>query len=483
MRIARRTCIATALAATLAGGATRASAGEPSARLTVKESATWDLDPQGDRRTLVASADLSRFAYVARRPEGSVVVVDGKAGKPYGSVGPIVFSPDGRRYGHLAIEKDLSWRVVLDGVEGPAYADKFETTLRFGPNGKRAAYVATRTKDGKASMFVVVEGVEGKAYDGVVFGSLAFGPGAGRLVYASQTASSPAPRTTFVVDGVEGKAYVRLGDFTFSPDGARWGFVAVGDAGVVVVVDGVEGRPLPSAGPPTFSADGKHWAHAARRRDGTWTVVVDGAEKQGISHELIGGKSVRLGPDGARLVYAARKGNAWRVIVDGVEGKEYPNVGGDHLLLSPDGKRVAYWASTGPRTFWVVDGVAGPEFDQVGYDDVRKVVDFQFSTDGAHTAYSGDRNARYIAVQDGVEGPAWEGMARGSPAISPDGTYAVSQVKRRGRWVVAVADAESPSDYETLVLNCPPVFTGPRTFSSLVLNGTTLVRLDVEFAR
>jgi hypothetical protein len=49
-----------------------------------------------------------------------------------------------------------------------------------------------------------------------------------------------------------------------------------------------------------------------------------------------------ISPDGKRVAYMSKRGDKWRVVVDGLEGKEYDGIMRDSAVFSPDSRRVAY---------------------------------------------------------------------------------------------------------------------------------------------
>lgn len=72
--------------------------------------------------SLVFSANGKRVAYVAKRGEKWLVVVDEVAGEEYDSIGRdgVAFSPESDQVACLARRRDR-WLVVVDGVEGAEY--------------------------------------------------------------------------------------------------------------------------------------------------------------------------------------------------------------------------------------------------------------------------------------------------------------------------------------------------------------------------
>ncbi|HPP59083.1 MAG TPA: hypothetical protein PLT82_08130, partial [Candidatus Hydrogenedens sp.] len=72
-----------------------------------------------------------------------------------------VVSPDSKRYAYLAKRGD-KWLVVVDGEESKEY-DMSPVGLIFSADSHRVAYGSIRG----GMQFVVVDGVEGKEYDGI----------------------------------------------------------------------------------------------------------------------------------------------------------------------------------------------------------------------------------------------------------------------------------------------------------------------------
>ena len=223
--------------------------------------------------------------------------------------------------------------------------------------------------------------------------------------------------------------------------------------GQYIVLDGKRGRTYDgiSIGALAFSADSRHLAYAARRGD-HWRIVVDGREQQPFD----GIGALRYSPDSAHLVYAAQRGRRWHVVVDAKVGPAFDALLGDSLLFG--GVRFAYAGSRGTGYHAVVDGAVGPRFDGIA--------GLTFSEGGAHVGYLGRRGAlafavidgvtsagytaidsfalaangrsgylvrdhgSWHAIVDGVAGPGWD-LARGL-AFSSDGAH-VAYVARRGQ--------------------------------------------------
>jgi len=131
--------------------------------------------------------------------------------------------------------------------------------------------------------------------------------------------------------------------------------------------------------------------------------------------------STVISPDGKHLAYVAKDPNGKRVVVDGVEGKLYPDIPEVPLSeagrpveikFSPDSTRVAYVASRDKQCFVVVGGVEGKPYDYI------KVGGIIFSEDGKRVAYVGTRDGKERVVVDGAEGKplATSGFAGKGPS-------------------------------------------------------------------
>lgn len=215
----------------------------------------------GELGAAVFSPDSRRLACAAAGPEGVVFIVDGKAGRPYGTgpLRPPIFSPDSKRIACIATsgEEDL---LVLDGrqlARGPAGTIRPDPA--FSPDSSKLAYVHAGTR---GSRVVVVradgegDALEGKLYDQVA--RPAFAPGGGhRLAYAARRGTE----AFIVLDGVEGRAFSSIDERTlgFSADGRHAACVARREAGAFIILDGAEAGPFDrvlTPGPLAPGADG-----------------------------------------------------------------------------------------------------------------------------------------------------------------------------------------------------------------------------------
>lgn len=316
---------------------------------------------------LVFGAD-GHFAYPAQVPAGWVVFHDGMPSAAFEGIGAVVLSPDGRHVA-FAAQRSGGWYVVHDGVVGERFEALFPGSLRFGPGGQ-LVYAARR---GEAS-FVVVEGRVSESWDGV--GRVEFSPDGRRVAWLARRGQ----QAFVVVDGAPRGPFAGVAAHHFGPpevavvDEGGWrllrdgvpseAFSAIGavhvEAGRVAapvrrhgqgwVLDGAELRGPFEAVHPTLARDdagalvfaakeGADWFvfHGAAR-SGPWVqvedlqvagahvaflgvraqrdvVVLDGQERSSWDYA----SSLSLSPTGARLAHLAKRGEAWRLVVDGAE--------------------------------------------------------------------------------------------------------------------------------------------------------------------
>jgi len=103
-------------------------------------------------------------------------------------------------------------------------------------------------------------------------------------------------------------------------------------------------------------------------------------------------EDVVFSPDRDRVAYTIPCKNGYKVIIDGVEGKEYEEV--STPVFSPDGKHVAYAAMRSDKCLVVMDGVEGEEYDGI-YTDEENIT---FSPDGRRLAYLARRDNKMFLV-------------------------------------------------------------------------------------
>jgi dipeptidyl aminopeptidase/acylaminoacyl peptidase len=233
-----------------------------------------------DKRSPVFSADGRRIAYMAKKGDRFVVVVDGEESPEFDELSFPAFSPDGSRIAYFGVRDGVeSLHVNGEKTADLLPGDFCEGVPYFSPDGKRLAYFFMR----KEKWSLVLDGKPEGAWDNVGAGSLRFGPKGKRYAFVCFRGETSG----MVVDGKEdfrGDGLAGPG-FRFSPNGKKtiWAFRR-GEEGVVVE-NGKEGKPWDGLGDAfVFDARSRHAAFAAKK-DGKWTVVVDG--KPGETYDFI----------------------------------------------------------------------------------------------------------------------------------------------------------------------------------------------------
>lgn len=389
--------------------------------------------------SLVFSERAGGVAQVVEKDDRFQVVHNGRPGRWYAVVGAVALSPDGRRCAHGALV-DGKWRIVVDGKEGAPF-DAIKAPV-FSPDGAHVAYQAM-----KGERWYVV--VDGTANGGTKTRYLnhEFSGDSRRIAYVADVdekdrgalvVSDLAFRSPVVLveagvsDLVADPGRTRLA--VISSAGGKQRVLTVGLAQTAVIARGPE---YDSVSSPAFSRDGASIAYLAERgrsqivvRDGQEAVIVGGHP---VSAPVVipGGKGVGLllasmsgsvllreffldptpgeaaweeaeglvyAPDGRARAYAARKGAAWSIVVNGVAGPAFDRVVSP--VFSPDGKTLAYRARKDGRRFAVVADAAGGAMSvHSAYEQVFPVI---FTPDGGSVAYG---------VKDGAE-LGWKVVAR-----------------------------------------------------------------------
>ena len=299
----------------------------------------------------IYDASRSHYAVVAHELSGKQsMVVDGKPLWPCDQVGypPIatVFSRDGKHFA-CAYKTDKKWRVCVGGAPGPAY--DWVGYIAMSANGKHVAYVV---KEGKEYSVMRDGKRAGPRFDDIH-----------DLVMSDDGKTSvcrarKGDKWQVLVDGKPGRKYSEILSLALSRDGKRLVFIAKNDAGSFVLVD--------------------------RGRQSTGYARVD---------------SVALSPDGKKVLFVASdssKGAKWYLVVDGKKipaEREYIYL--DSLAFSPDGKRMGYAVRSVGMQAAVIDGKRGP------ISSLTSAI--TFSPDGKHAAYRRVHRDGEAIVLDGQE--------------------------------------------------------------------------------
>jgi hypothetical protein len=239
------------------------------------------------------------------------------------------------------------WCVILDGKPQPA-CDNLGP-LAFSPDGKRVAYAAVHKDSQKETWQVVANGKPGNSFDAIGHQTLLFSPDGRHLAYAAQTGAE----WCVVLDGKSGPPYDGIGQVKFSPNSQLLAYVAKRKS-----TEAVLSEPLgPSVGPalPAARDSGTRPAQPALRA---------GSGGEPRFFDRIGGGTLVFSPSGRHLAYVARSGRWSFVVADGNRKPRYDMVG--YLTFTPDGRWPVYAAVKGKKTCTVVeDREATHQYDAI----------------------------------------------------------------------------------------------------------------------
>ncbi len=513
-----------AVLAGLAGLQPAVAAADVGTRLLASETCLSKLPPGLSQ--LAISPDARRVAYVLHQGSGSVVTVDGRAGRRYQDVRGLAFSPDSRRLA-FAARKRVKWLVVADGVESRSYDDVSDP--RFSPDSRRLMFEVGRggtigqstpwwevdRKKGRAGRYrLVVNGVESRTYDWIGYWGDVFtdrgvaywarsgrrhvvvvngragrqydwiwgpylSPDGRRIAYVGSQREGADLRFFVVVDGVRSGAYSFVGKqfFAFSPDSEHYAYLAYRGGELVIVADGREQMLGPHSRENFayvgFSRDGKHVAYSARASGGgPCAVVLDGSE--GKEYDGVAFDSPRFSPDSRRFAYLALADReSWVVVVDGQEGKHYAGVAAASLVFSPNGRHLAYIAGRAGEQFVVVDGAEGSAYDSIVKGSLL------YAPDSKHLTYVALRNGRRFVVSDGRAGGGYERIV--GPVFGPDSTHVVYGAVTGTSGVLVADGAEMPARYSDFP-NARIAFDTANRFHAVARRGNDLLRVEVAVA-
>jgi dipeptidyl aminopeptidase/acylaminoacyl peptidase len=431
---------------------------------------------------LLASPDSRHVAFPSMRGGKWCVMLDGVSSKPYSKVAGLKFSPDGKRLAFVATRAPRQELVVVDGQEGKEYGMVDPQSLTFSPDSRCLAFTAGAPDS--VQQRVVLDGQEGPEFEMMCGGGpgrvlLFFSPDSKQLAYGAgiKTTNGHAAYSV-VVEGAEPKTYQLKEDNApivkgFSPDHRQ--LVWFEDSGKrrQIVTDGKPGKEFDEIGRHfAFSADGKRTAFFAKRA-GKWMAVVDGEE--GPAFDSLGDSPPTFSPDGRRLAYVANRGEKAFVMLDCRGGREYDGVGLNSLRFSPDNQHFAYLAHEGTRRFAVRDGREGK-----AYEGLHSAL--FFSPDSRSLAYAVAQASGSCYVLDDRERKTYDGLANNWYCFSPDSKH-LAYAAARGRKLVLVVDEREVAEFQgnlgTLAFDGPNLLRGMVTRMNDKLDWE-IARLEVE---
>jgi hypothetical protein len=295
----------------------------------------------GTIRDLRFSADGTRWAYVLA---DSQVVLDGADRPELRKIIAVTFAPQGARMFYVAVRPDGRPTLFVDGTEEPAFVDLAAPGPVWSANGQHLGYVAVKVANKKAVRRVVIDGVDGPVFQRIGAESLILSPDGKRHAYWAAN----GPKPFYVVDGVAQKEADQVGTHAaFSPDSKRFAYYVQRGGKWFVVTDGVEGPPVDGVlvGFPVFTSDSTSVMYAAVLAGATH-VFVDA--KPGPAFDGLADGALALGQETSSVAVIARRGQAHRIVVDGIESTE------EFQAVLPGSALTA----DGPRSFraWVARG-------------------------------------------------------------------------------------------------------------------------------
>lgn len=493
--------------------------------------------PEARDRGIPYVLDGAHYAYVARKGRDTLVIIDGKPGPAFDSIGGrwatedrysgVQISPDGQHVGYVGyrgrkaclmvdgvqqagwyegavlqlddnredddepfvpakaryaamVQVGGVWSLVVNGEEH-AGRTRNRPTLYTVPADGGIAYAHTTTED-QGTRFVFRGQAHGpyRAIDGGPF----FSPDGRHFALVTGEVPPGMPNVRqcrLVVDGVPGPIYDRIYLAEASADGKHWAYYARRDGKTYFVVDGQE-RPARGGTPNviTFSPDGNRvayvaWYHKPRDRG---SVVIDDVEGPIINAEI---KWLSFTPDGLHVVYVATEEGEHkeilrkRVYLDHVAGPTFAQV--HDPVLAPRGARSAYigeWTD-GTRTV-VLDGVPGAPY--------AEVAGLRFSDDGARALYIATRAAGgQCVVLNGREGP-WYDEVRAA-LFSPDSRHVAAAVRQGASWQVLLdgqplATFDDPTDAPLREVYRHLKYTDADTLVTLGMRERAMVRVELR---
>ncbi len=362
----------------------------PAARQAFEEKLLHTLPEGIDIREILVTPNGSVTAYLVRRGGKMSVVSNGSPGEAYDSISDLRLSPDGNSVAYLAFQGRKGF-VVLNGRKGESFPSV--RSLSLSPDGSTVKYVA-RTEAGGCHL--VLGDHKGEEFDEIEESGGIFSPDGKTAAYRASRG-----KKYFVVFGDrKGDEFDYVGRPAISRDGKQVAYeakvgpdenrksrVIVGDRALKGDFDFVLG--------PFFTPDGKV-LYAANRGGrfaekpidglalspplgGTWSIGIGEELRDAVrdAEQLRG--ALIVAPDGRTLAYVARIAGQECVVLGERPGPFFASIG--RIGFSPGGKALVYVAELAEnadksRNFrLVIDGNQASEV-------FRYIENFAMSPDG-----------------------------------------------------------------------------------------------------
>lgn len=303
-----------------------------------------ETGPYQNVHQLVFSADGKRFMYGAGTNQAENLFLDGQSLPGWVDVSEYCFSPDGKHVAYAAIGG--GGRIHVDGVPGQEY------TVVSDPSYSRDGRLLFRAKRHGREV-VIVDDKEGAEFDFVR--DPFFSADGKHVCYRARQQAD----WFIVLDEVKQAAYKQNHAPQLTPVGNHLFYLASDGLNWCLVVDGKEQKKHPglySTHEPSitdvrFTEDGGHFIYAVAR-EGRWCACFD--QTEGNLYDDV--TQTTLCPDGSRHAYAAKTNVFWRVVLNGKAGSKFDSVWDLTWLKQPD-HPLLHAARKGDEWFAVVNGV------------------------------------------------------------------------------------------------------------------------------
>jgi len=334
--------------------------------------------------SIALSPDGSRVAHGALSGGKWRMVIDGSEGTPFSTVKSPLFSPDGKHVVYQAMSGE-KWFLVVDST----------------PNAGTDTRILDHTFSGDSAKIAYIDDADDKNRGRLVISDLSFSrqavvsSGVSRMI-VNQNGSRIAAITqrgsnqhvvTCSFDRpdavISGSPYRAVNNLIFAPDGTALAYSAERDSGhVMVFADREELLPGNIVGTPAIRPDLK----------GVGTLIAKGGQfffhscfleegKNGQGYDEAEGLTYTV--DSGVYAFAARRGNVWFIVIGGVDGTGFDRVVSPKF--SPNGACLVYRARKDGKRFVVIAKKTGKIIKQL--PAFEQIFDVGFTADGKSVAY------------------------------------------------------------------------------------------------
>jgi hypothetical protein len=346
--------------------------------------------------TVVLSQDGSRVAYAAMADGKWYMDVDGTLGEPFSTTKDPKFSPDGRHVAYQAMRGDM-WYLVVDGHINSGTKKRYRPH-QFTQDSNHIVFIDNYDDSTEMGRLIVsdINFNNERIIDSTVSEMLL---SADRTAVAAISKGSAGKERViqFKVASPENISksldYEKVDLLSFDPDSSGMAFVALSQGVKYVVYNGREEILQNSLKPRQLLINNAGKFVGALIYDNKSCYLYQmfsNRGKQGNLYDEV--ENLVYGKYDSSSAFAARKGERWFIVTNGVEGPGFDRVVSPKF--SPSGKYLVYRARKEGKRFVVVADASGrilrqlPQYDQI--------FDVQFTDDGKSIAY-GVKDGKQLA--------------------------------------------------------------------------------------